>query len=96
MNTFLTVLLLGSALSAQSNSKSADRTEPWVKSVDAQPADQRPAEWAQTKALMRRRPPAVGEMAPDFTLPTRDGKASVTRSKFHEGRPLVLIFGSYT
>jgi Ca2+-binding EF-hand superfamily protein len=39
--------------------------------------------------------PALGEMAPDFTLPTHDGRDSVTLSKSH-GKPVILIFGSFT
>lgn len=37
----------------------------------------------------------VGARAPDFTLPTPDGRTLLSRSTF-EGRPLVLVFGSYT
>jgi len=39
--------------------------------------------------------PGLGEMAPDFTLPTHDGSGSVTLSK-SRGKPVVLIFGSFT
>lgn len=39
--------------------------------------------------------PALGETAPDFTLPTHDGSASVTLSKAR-GKPVILIFGSFT
>lgn len=39
--------------------------------------------------------PALGAMAPDFTLPTHDGSAAVTLSK-SRGKPVVLIFGSFT
>ena len=40
--------------------------------------------------------PQVGDIAPDFTLRTLDGKGSVTLSEVSKGRPTVLIFGSYT
>lgn len=40
--------------------------------------------------------PRVGEMAPDFTLKTADGKRSVTLSSFRGKRPVVLVFGSFT
>jgi hypothetical protein len=40
--------------------------------------------------------PRVGEPAPDFTLPTHDGKKKVTLSKFHGHKPVVLIFGNFT
>lgn len=39
--------------------------------------------------------PALGEPAPDFTLPTHDGSGSVTLSK-SRGKPVILIFGSFT
>jgi hypothetical protein len=38
----------------------------------------------------------VGDPAPDFTLPTADGKDTVTLSAFRGKRPVVLIFASYT
>ena len=37
----------------------------------------------------------VGDDAPDFTLPAAKGKKDVTLSSF-QGRPVVLVFGSYT
>jgi len=40
--------------------------------------------------------PQVGDLAPDFTLETQDGKQSVTLSSFRGRRPVVLTFGSYT
>lgn len=39
--------------------------------------------------------PRVGEEAPDFTLPTHDGSRTITLSQ-SRGRPVVLIFGSFT
>ncbi len=39
--------------------------------------------------------PKVGETAPDFELATLDGAARV-RLSAHRGRPVGLIFGSYT
>jgi cytochrome oxidase Cu insertion factor (SCO1/SenC/PrrC family) len=36
-----------------------------------------------------------GEPAPDFTLPTQVGSSRVTLSSLR-GRPVVLVFGSYT
>jgi hypothetical protein len=38
----------------------------------------------------------VGDMAPDFSLPTTDRSRTVTLSKEWRQRPVVLIFGSYT
>ena len=40
--------------------------------------------------------PQLGELAPDFTLKTHDGKESVTLSSFRGKKPVVLTFGSYT
>jgi cytochrome oxidase Cu insertion factor (SCO1/SenC/PrrC family) len=37
----------------------------------------------------------VGGTAPDFTLPTPDGRTRLSLSTFR-GRPLVVVFGSYT
>jgi len=73
-----------------------DPADQMIKMVDAMPPEDRPYDWARTKALMARRPPAVGEPAPDFTLKTLDGSGTVTLSEFHPDRPRVLIFGSYT
>lgn len=39
----------------------------------------------------------VGQLSPDFTLPTLDGTGTVTLSSFRRRRkPVVLVFGSYT
>jgi len=38
----------------------------------------------------------VGDMAPDFTLPTLDHKSTVHLAEFRGSRPVVLVFGSYT
>jgi len=40
--------------------------------------------------------PKVGMTAPDFTLPTQDGKGDITLSQFRGKKPVVLIFGSFT
>lgn len=40
--------------------------------------------------------PDVGEAAPDFTLATHDGAASVTLSESFGKKPTVLLFGSFT
>jgi len=39
---------------------------------------------------------AVGDAAPDFTLPTADHSRTVTLSQEWRERPVVLVFGSYT
>jgi hypothetical protein len=38
----------------------------------------------------------VGEMAPDFVLPTVDRKTDVSLASFRGKQPVVLVFGSYT
>ena len=38
----------------------------------------------------------VGDLAPDFSLPTADQKARVRLSSFRRHKPVVLVFGSYT
>ena len=38
----------------------------------------------------------VGDPAPDFTLPSRDGSRQVTLSASRGVRPVALVFGSYT
>jgi len=40
--------------------------------------------------------PAVGTLAPDFTLSTPDGTGRTTLSDFRGVRPVALVFGSYT
>ena len=40
--------------------------------------------------------PDVGDLAPDFTLKTQDGKEDVTPSKLRGKTPVVLVFGSFT
>ena len=40
--------------------------------------------------------PQLGDVAPDFTLPTHDGSAKVTLSDSFGKRPVVLVFGSFT
>ncbi len=74
----------------------ADPRADFIRRMDAAPPDERPPDWERMRRLMLRPAPAVGEVAPDFTLATADGERTITRSAFHESRPLVLVFGSYT
>ncbi len=50
------------------------------------------------EAMERRdeRAPKVGDEAPDFELPVLDGKGATVRLSELRGRPVALIFGSYT
>lgn len=68
----------------------------FIAQMDRAPAEQQPKGWEQTKQLMSRPVPAIGQPAPDFTLPTLNGSQEITRSLHQEGHPLVLIFGSFT
>ena len=38
----------------------------------------------------------LGDVAPDFNLPTLDHTAMVQLSSFRGSQPVVLVFGSYT
>jgi len=38
----------------------------------------------------------VGDLAPDFRLPTLERKSTVQLASFRDDRPVVLVFGSYT
>jgi hypothetical protein len=41
--------------------------------------------------------PRVGQKAPDFTLPTHDGKKIITLSNyFKQQKPVIIVFGSFT
>lgn len=73
-----------------------DPAETFIAHMDRQPAAEQVPNWPQTKRLMQRAAPRVGDPAPDFTLATVEGGQSITRSSFQAGKPLVLIFGSFT
>ena len=52
-----------------------------------------------SKGRRRKRPVdklKVGDVAPDFTLKTLDGKKTVKLSSFKGKKPVLLVFGSYT
>ncbi len=55
--------------------------------------------FAQLREAMARREeraPMVGDEAPEFELPVLDGKGATVRLSELRGRPVALIFGSYT
>jgi len=72
-----------------------DPAADFIARTDRMPPEKQPPNWSTVKQLMARRAPQVGEPAPDFTLPTLDGR-EITRSAFQLDRPLVLVFGSFT
>jgi hypothetical protein len=76
--------------------RTADPAAHFIAQLDHAPPEKRPKNWEQTKSLIARPAPQVGQLAPDFTLPSSDGAEAITRSAWQMGRPLVLIFGSFT
>jgi hypothetical protein len=92
MIRFLTRCLITAVLTGLSSSGPAESSIDFDQETAAVPETHR----AEVKRLMMRRPPVVGEVAPDFTLPTLDDQHPITRSQFQKGRPLVLVFGSFT
>lgn len=84
------LMSLGACMTPQQQSTA------FIRQMDAAPPEQRPPDWDTTKRLMSRPAPIVGQAAPDFTLETVDHSMSVTRSTFQAGKPLVLVFGSFT
>ncbi|MFB3053044.1 MAG: redoxin domain-containing protein [Dehalococcoidia bacterium] len=55
--------------------------------------------FAQLREAMAQREesaPAVGDEAPEFELPVLDGKGATVRLSELRGKPVALIFGSYT
>jgi hypothetical protein len=73
-----------------------DPADMMIRQVDAMSASERPHDWETTRRLMTRPAPRVGEPAPDFRLPLVDGSGEIVRSQFSQGKPAVLIFGSFT
>ncbi len=65
-------------------------------------ASQGPMKWTLVKGWYRqeigalRAGPDLGQVAPDFTLKTVDGKSEITLSKLVGPKPVVLIFGNFT
>jgi len=74
----------------------ADPARRFIARMERAPIEKRPKDWDQTRRLMARLAPEVGQAAPDFSLPTLDGEETIMRSAREAGRPLVLIFGSFT
>jgi hypothetical protein len=64
--------------------------------------DDRPSPWIMLHMLLTRQlgslteGPRLGEMAPDFRLPSHEGKRVVALSDSRGKKPVVLIFGSFT
>jgi hypothetical protein len=69
--------------------QTADPGARFIAQMDNALLEKRPKDWERTKDLMSRPVPAVGQPAPDFTLPTLDGIQMVTRS----GSPRISVKG---
>jgi hypothetical protein len=76
--------------------QTSDPARHFITEIDRKPESSRPAGWEEVKRLMARAAPEVGQPAPDFTLSRLDGTGTLTRSTYQQGRPLFLIFGSFT
>jgi hypothetical protein len=83
----------------------SDALSPPAKEKDSQAksaASAGPSRWTLLTGLFkgelgsRFEGPNVGDLAPDFTLKTHDGKEEIKLSKFRRKKPVVLIFGSFT
>jgi len=57
---------------------------------------QRFAQLREAMAKREARAPKVGDDAPDFELPVLEGKGATVQLSELRGRPVALIFGSYT
>jgi len=90
------VALCGAAMAMLCGCRPVDYAARFRSYVESKPPDQRPKDWAHTLELMERSAPQVGRVAPDFTLESYHGREALTRSAVQNGRPQVLIFGSYT
>lgn len=86
----------GAQPAAASRPADEDPAQAFIRMADLMPADKRPPNWDEVKRRMARRAPRVGDRAPDFALKSLDGSQTVTRTKYHPDKPLVLVFGSFT
>jgi hypothetical protein len=93
----LALALVGASLVIMSSGcRSVDPAASFNAKMDQAPPEKRPKGWEQIKQLIARPAPAVGQAAPDFTLPALNGTNEINRAAHQDGRPLVLIFGSFT
>ena len=89
-------MLIAAVMMIENSCTPSRQAETFQAQVDQAPPEKQPPDWEETKALMARKAPAIGEPAPDFTLPRLDGDGEITRSKLPPGKPQVLVFGSFT
>lgn len=74
---------------AQQNDKGSDSAK-----QDQKPRQERRG--GRRGARTNDKAPKIGDLAPDFTLKSLDGKSETQLSKFKGSKPVVLFFGSYT
>lgn len=91
-NLILVPVLVGCTLLMQDT----DPAKKFIDQMDKAPPEKRVPNWEQTKAMMARVAPKVGDVAPDFSLATLDGRETVKLSQHRASKPVVLIFGSFT
>ncbi len=91
-----TILGLALCVTTLTGCAATDPADDFMAEMDSVPAEKQLPNWASTKALMMRKPPKVGDLAPDFTLKAKVGDATTKLSQFRDDRPVVLIFGSWT
>jgi EF hand len=66
------------------------------------PSSEMPSKWVLLTGLFKgelgspSEGPNLGQVGPDFTLATQDGKKTITLSNYRGHKPVVLIFGSFT
>ncbi len=90
------VVITTALLSVPLLMQDVDPARKFIDQMDKAPPEQRVPNWEQTKALMARVAPKLGDEAPDFSLPTLDGKETVKLSQHRNEKPVVLVFGSFT
>lgn len=73
-----------------------DPPKKFIDQMDKAPPEKRVPNWEQTKTLMARIAPNVGETAPDFSLAILESDSVVRLSQHRDDRPVVLVFGSFT
>ncbi len=69
---------------------------PAVKKAERQTRSKGVESFLERQRKESRKAPELGDLAPDFSLRSPDGQASVQLSSFQGKRPVVLIFGSFT
>ncbi|MBI3848417.1 MAG: redoxin domain-containing protein [Planctomycetes bacterium] len=85
----LGVILMISAVLAMSDDEPGKK-DPFQKAFHS------PKEAMEAMTAREPKAPKVGDVAPDFELPSVDGKTRVRLSSFKGKAPVVLLFGSYT